>query len=786
MIDRVAQRALWIAVRMIHEANVVRPNDDGLKVGGHQASSASVASILTTLYLTWIGPHDLVSVKPHASPMFHALMYLLGALDRSSLTTLRSFGGLQAYPSRTKDPERVDFSTGSVGLGAVAPLFASLADRYLRHHAGGRTDWPDRRFIAVVGDAELDEGNIWEAVAEPAVAGCGNVTWLIDLNRQSLDRVVPGIRETQLAGMFHAAGWQVIEAKYGRRLTDRMAGPGGQALRRRIDEMANEEYQVLIRRPGAEARDRAISGGRAEDRDDLRRALADLADTDIARVLADLGGDAAGELVRALAEADADRSRPTVIFAYTVKGWNLPFAGDSMNHSALLTAEQVEALAPALGADAGDPWATFAPGSPEGRLLLERGRSLDLRRLNRPRRPLPTTDAVDLGDVRIAARSSTQVAFGDALASLARGELGPRIVTGSPDVTVSTGLGGWVNRVGVFSPEEAPVFDQTPRLLTWAPKPVGQHIEFGISEMNLFLWLSQFGLSAELFDEPLVPIGTVYDPFVCRGLDAFIYALYVGARFIVAGTPSGVTLAPEGGAHQSTVTTSLGVELPGLHAWEPAFGQEVIWLLAEAIRGVLAPTDGFATYLRLSTRTVEQSIADPVRARLGDGEWRRQVIAGGYRLLGATEATELPPGAPTVTVVASGAVVSEAFDAVRQLQHEEVAADLVVVTSADRLAAEIHDRRLAGIRARRGGVDLGHLETLFPPGTRRNPIVTVHDGASHALSFLGGAFGAPVVPLGVDTFGQSGRVSDLYGFAGIDAEHIFDGALLAIDLGRRS
>ena len=784
ILDRVAQRALWIAVRMIHEANSVRPNDDGLKVGGHQASSASVASILTTLYLHWIGPDDLVSVKPHASPVYHALTYLMGALDPSYLTRLRSFGGLQSYPSRTKDPDRVDFSTGSVGLGAVAPLFASLADRYLRHHAGGRTEWPDRRFVAVVGDAELDEGSVWEAAVEPALAGLGNTTLIVDLNRQSLDRVIPGIRVHQLSGMFRAAGWQVLEAKYGRRLAARMSGPGGPALRRRIDDMANEEYQVLIRRPGPEARARCVEGAPPDDRDEVSRALADVADDDVPGVLADLGGHDPTELVRALAEADADRSRPAVVFAYTVKGWRLPFAGDSMNHSALLTAEQVEALAPTLGADAADPWARFRDGTPEAVLIAERGRLLDLRRPTRPRRSLlPDGDEVAIPGVRIAAKTSTQTAFGDALAALARmPDLGPRVVTSSPDVTVSTGLGGWVNRVGVFAPEEAPVFDETPRLLTWAPKPVGQHIELGISEMNLFLLLSQFGLTAELFDEPLVPIGTVYDPFIARGLDAFVYALYVGARFILVGTPSGVTLAPEGGAHQSAITTSLGIELPGLRSWEPAFGQEVVWLLEEAIRGVLAPVDGGSAYLRLTTRSVDQALAAAVRDRLGEAEWRRQAIAGGYRLLAGDDASGLPSDAPAVTVVAGGAVVPEAVAAVRTLWHEEVAADLVVVTSAERLSDEIHGERLRGVRARRGGTRLGHLETLFPAARRRAPLVTAHDGASHALAFLAGAYGVPVVPLGVDTFGQSGRVSDLYAATGIDADHIVEGALLAIDL----
>ena len=783
LLERVSDRVLWLAVRMIHEANLVRPNDDGLKVGGHQASSASAVSILTALYLRWLRPQDLVAVKPHASPTYHALTYLLGALDSHYLTELRAFGGLQSYPSRTKDPDRVDFSTGSVGLGAVAPLFASLADRYLQLHVHDRPEpMPDRRFVALVGDAELDEGSIWEAAIEPALAGLGNVTLIVDLNRQSLDRVVPGIRVNQLQGMFAAAGWQVLEAKYGRRLQRLVARAGGDALRRRIDDMANEEYQVLIRRHGDEVRARLVEGSPAADRDALARLVAPVGDAVLPSVLADLGGHDIEELVRQLDRADGDRTHPSVLFAYTVKGWRLPFAGDPMNHSALLTADQIEALALVLGADPAEPWKRFAEDSPEGRLCESRGMLLDLRRPIEGSLSRATGWAIPSLGIRVPARTSTQQAFGEALAALAREpHIGARVVTASPDVTVSTSLGGWVNRVGVFAMQAAPALDDTRRLLNWTPGPSGQHIELGISEMNLFMWLSQFGLTAELFGEPLVPIATVYDPFICRGLDALIYSLYVGSRFIVVGTPSGVTLAPEGGAHQSTVTPSIGIELPGLHSYEPAFAEEVAWCMEEGIRGVLEPQVGFSTYLRLSTRPVDQSLASPVRKRIGEAEWRRQVIAGGYRLLQAADSPDVPPGSPAVSIVASGAVVPEAVEAVRFLHREEVAADLIVVTSAQRLAAEVHDRRLDGVRDRRGG-GLVHLDALVPAANRRAPMVTVHDGASHALSFMGSVYGAPVVPLGVDKFGQSGQIADLYSNVGIDAKHVIDAALMAIEL----
>ena len=786
ILDAIQNRILWLAVRMVHEANVVRPNRDGVKVGGHQASSASAVSILTALYFRWLRPDDLVSIKPHASPAYHAVRYLLGDLDRSYLSTLRAFGGLQSYPSRTKDPDRVDFSTGSVGLGAVAPLFASLADRYLQlHRADEGRPWLERRFVALVGDAELDEGNVWEAANEEALRGLGNVTLIVDVNRQSLDRVLPGIRIRSFEGMFAAAGWQVLEAKYGRKLQAIFARPGGDLLRRRIDEMDNEEYQVLIRKPGQEARSRLLGGASEPERSALARAVADVPDEDLPAILADLGGHDIDEIARALDAADGDTSRPAVVFAYTVKGWRLPFAADALNHSAQLSSKQIEELRQAFGGDADDHWAALPPDSPEGRRCVERG--VYLRRADstgsRPWHALeikvPTSD--DVGSLR---QASTQGAFGEALTALARiPGVGPRLVTASPDVAVSTSLGGWINRVGVFALAHGANVDDTPRPLKWAPGPGGQHIELGISEMNLFLLLSQFGLSAEMFGEPLVPIGTVYDPFICRGLDALVYALYVRSRFILAATPSGITLAPEGGAHQSAITPSIGIELPELRAYEPAFAQEAAWGLLEGIRGCLDRLHGFSTYLRLSTRPVDQSLAEPVRSRLGDEEWRRQVLAGGYRLLEAQElGPQLPIDAPPVTVVAMGAVVSEAVEAVRFLVKEEVAASLVVVTSPERLSAEVHGRHLGAIRGR-ASAGLEHLETLLPPPSRRTPIVTVLDGASHALSFIGAAYGAPVVPLGVDSFGQSGTVADLYAHEGIDAHHIIEAALLALELG---
>lgn len=786
LLERVDERVLWLATRMIHEANVVRPSPDGLKVGGHQASSASSVSILTELYLRWLRPHDIVVPKPHAAPVVHSLFSLMGLLPPEELARLRVFGGLQSYLSRTKDPFPVDLSLGSMGLGPAAPLFLALCDRYLRDHFESSRQTPPRRFVAMVGDAELDEGNIWEAIGDEGLHGLGQVTWIVDLNRQSLDRVIPGIRVRQLESAFVAAGWQVLEAKYGRRLQERFEMDGGGALRDSIDGMTNEEYQATIRMRGEEARAHVFERAGA-DRTALESILGDVADDDLPGLLADLGGHDHDELGRLLGQADADADRPTVVFAYTIKGWRLPFAGDALNHSALMNAKQIEALAPTLGADSDAPWAGFAPDSEEGEVLRARARELYGDRVvgeggSADRSDRHSVEPAYELEPRIPARTSTQAAFGDALAEAGRqDELVERLVTTSADVSVSTNLGGWINRVGVYDPVAKPVYDETPRLLRWQPGPEGRHIELGISEMNLFMMLGQLGLTAELLGEPLVPIGTVYDPFIARGLDALIFNLYNESRFILVATPSGVSLAPEGGAHQSTITPSIGIEMPNLHSFEPAFAREVAWCLEEGIAGCIGGRAGFSTYLRLTTRPVEQALAEPIADRLGEEEWRQQFLAGGYMMLAGRELDRsLPADAPRVTVAASGAIVTEAVEAVRFLVSEEVDANLVVVTSADRLSAQLHDARLDAVRT---GVpaDPGHLATLFPESHRRTPIVTVMDGASHTLAFLGGAFGAPVVPLGTDSFGQSGTVVDLYAAMGIDAPHIIEAALLAAD-----
>jgi len=762
--ESVQRRILWLATRMIDHANHGRPPDE-IKVGGHQASSASMIGIMTSLWFAHLSGEDKVAVKPHSSPVYHAIKYLTGELDRSYLTRLREIGGLQAYPSRTKDPDVADFSTGSVGLGVVAPLFAAAVRRYVESHFGPSAG-VGSRFIALAGDAELDEGNVWEAITDPALRGLGNVMWVVDTNRQSLDRVIPGQKIKKLMEFFEGAGWHVVEAKYGHRLQEAFERPGGGVLRDHIDQMSNEEYQSLFAHTGAELRARFLNGADPS----LSTFLEQWNDDEIAPLVQNLGGHDLRRLVECYRECDAVADRPSVVFAYTVKGWGLPIAGDPLNHAALLSTEQIDAFRESLGLTAADEWDRFAPESAEGRLCASVGGELN-NVAPAPRPLLPVPESV--GGVIGAKPVSTQETFGRLLVRLGEiPELLERMVTTSPDVSVSTNLGGWINKAGVFDADEPQDFLGDGRLLRWKQTAAGHHIELGISEMNLFLMLHALGLGHELHDRHLVPIGTVYDPFVCRGLDALIYALYNGARFVMIGTPAGVTLAPEGGAHQSSITPSIGLELPGLDYAEPAYSRALDWLLCDGVDRLSAP-DGNSLYLRLSTRPIDQSGFVAAEERLGSDVLRRHVLNGGYRL-------REPHGAADVVIATCGPVVPEVLRAADQLESEGVSTLVLDLTSSDRLYREWRGglRDAARTASSRGGDT--HLATLFAPAERHLPIVTVHDAASHHLAWLGGVFGARVVPVGVDSFGQSGSISDLYGLFDLRPEQIVNAALLAI------
>jgi len=749
VLDEIAAHVLWTSTAMIHHANRIRPNPSGLKVGGHQASCASMVSIMTSLWFTQLQSGDRVSVKPHASPVLHSINYLLGTLDQSHLTTLREFGGLQSYPSRSKDPDPVDYSTGSVGIGGTAPIWGAVTRRYVNTTLG---DTGTGRQYSLVGDAELDEGAVWEAILDPSVQELGEIVWIVDMNRQSLDRVVPNIAAGRLETMFSAAGWQVITVRFGRLLEDLFGRPGGAALRRRILDMPNSEYQRLLRCSAQELRARLPAEG--ADAGAIGDLITGLDDHTLVRAISNLGGHDMNSLRSAYAQIDD--TRPTIIIAYTIKGYGLPTQGHPQNHSSLLTDEQFNELSVSLGQDPAQPWRRFDDGSPAGELCHATAERLQ-------RAPLATENPpavpTDLGRVPPAI-STTQAALGRALLDLTREapDVAKRIVTVSPDVSSTTNLAGWLNKVGVWSPGERRNWfdDDGETIMHWREKPTGQHMELGIAETNLVGLIGELGAAWSRWGQPLFPIGVLYDPFVERALEPWSYGIYAGGQSILVGTPSGVSLAAEGGAHQSIKTPSIGLEQPGCTSYEPAFAIEVEWTLLDCMSRLGRP-DGRSSYLRLSTRPVRQELADVPTDAAARERRRRHVVAGAYTLRSHAGAA--------ATIVAIGAMVTEALDAADRLAQIGIGTEVVCVTSPGLLFDAVQSRQ--GLGAAPSWI----LDQVFP-ADRAAPMVTVLDGHPHTLSFISSINRVPSKSLGVSNFGQVGSLDAVYRYHGIDTDSI--------------
>lgn len=765
------RKVLWLASWTIHNANHVRPNLDGMKIGGHQASSASMSTILTALYFSALRPEDRVAVKPHASPIFHAIQYLLGNQTQEKLENFRGYKGAQSYPSRTKDVDDVDFSTGSVGLGVAQTLFASLVQDYLKAK-GWAPGLPEGRMVSLVGDAEMDEGNIFEALQEGWKHGVRNTWWVVDYNRQSLDAVIREGLWERLENIFRAFGWDVVILKYGTLMQEAFTEPGGERLRHWIDTCPNQLYSALTYQGGAAWRRRLMDD--LGDQGDVTRLIERRSDEELARLMGNLGGHDLPSLLEAFARART-HDRPVCFIAYTVKGFGLPLAGHKDNHSGLLTREQMEGFRAANKVREGHEWDRFEGLSLPDSALEDFLRRVPFARKGRRRYEAPAVAVPAALAVPTQKSLSTQAAFGLILNEIGRerSPLAERIVTTAPDVTVSTNLGAWVNRRGLFAKSElADLFkkERIPSTYSWEFSPKGQHLELGIAESNLFILLAALGLSHSLFGERLLPIGTVYDPFIMRGADQLNYACYQDARFMLVATPSGITLAPEGGAHQSIATPLVGMAQDGLAYFEPAFADELAVVMRWAFdymqrdgegapgeRNWLRDETGGSVYLRLSSRALEQ----PTRTM--DEELARDIVDGAYWLR--------KPGPNAQVVIAyTGAVAPEAIAAVGMLGEDRRDVGLLAVTSADRL----HAGWSAAQRARERGLGhaRGHIERLLEGLPPHCALVTVVDGHPTTLGWFGSVAGHRTRALGVEHFGQTGTVADLYRHYGIDAHGI--------------
>jgi pyruvate dehydrogenase E1 component len=557
--------------------------------------------------------------------------------------------------------------------------------------------------------------------------------------------------------LFESFGWRVVTLKYGKRLEAAFEQPGGYALRCWIDDCPNALYGVLTFSGGGAWRTRlqndigAVPG--------ILDLLSQYDDDALQALMTNLAGHDMDAVLEAMHAIDDDQ--PTCFIAYTVKGHGLPFAGHKDNHAGIMNPEQMALFKQSMGIADGAELDRFAgldesPDQIAG--FLEAVPFAARYPRTHEASPIAIPDTLTVAG---QSRMSTQEGFGKILHEIAArdDDFADSVVTMSPDVSVSTSLGPWVNRRGIF--DRADVQDtfadeKIASAQRWVMSNDGQHVELGIAEHNLFLALGGFGLSGPLFGKRLLPIGTLYDPFIRRGLDALHYACYQDARFMLVATPSGITLAPEGGAHQSSETPLITLGQSGIAAFEPAYVDELAEIMRWGFEHMQA-ADGGSVALRLSTR----QIAQPDRTLSDD--LRRSIVSGAYWLHEPEPGTE-------VVIVYTGAVAPEAIAAHEAILEDIPGAGLLAITSAKQL----HDDWMASRRARISGAKhvTAYAENLLAPLGGGVSLVTVVDGHPAGLSWLGSVAGQRIYPLGVDRFGQSGDLTDLYREYGIDADSI--------------
>ena len=753
------KKVSWLSAWMIHNANNIRESQDGLKVGGHQASSASIISIMVALYFKVLESEDRVAVKPHAAPVFHSIQYLLGNQSKEKLENFRGFGGAQSYPSRTKDTADVDYSTGSVGLGGAITIFGSLMQDYLYQHNLINEQNRNGKMVALLGDAELDEGNIYEALLEGAKQNVRNCWWVIDYNRQSLDAVVADELHLKIDELFASMGWRVVTLKYGKKLQNLSKIKGGNKILNWIDNCPNDLYSALSYLGSKGWRDH-LNNDLKNDKDALK-IISSLNDEDLNETMSNLAGNDVEAVLEAFLEADND-DVPTCFIAYTIKGFGLPLAGHKDNHAGLMNIEQMEVYKKELNIKQGEEWDYYSGiNSSENDIIKfltnnsfykNNNRNYSDEKIHIPKKLI----------FKEGKSSNTQEVFGRIINEIGKEEsdLSKRIVTFSPDVTVSTSLGGWVNQKQIYNRVKRTDIFHDEKVVSaqkWHVSPEGQHFELGIAENNLFLALGAAGLSKKMFGSSLIPIGTIYDTFISRGLDALNYAVYQDARFLLVATPSGISLGPEGGAHQSIITPLIGIGQPNLLMFEPTYADELEIILRYSF-SYMQEENGSSVYIRLSTRNIDQ-----IERKL-DSSNEEDILSGGYWL-------EKPSKKSDVIIVFSGVMAPEVLEAAEIMKEDELNISILSVTSNDRLYKnwkQTHKDRSLGVNNK------SRIEELFENTNRESVIISVNDAHSSSLTWIGGALGKKIISLGVDEFGQSGNLKDLYKHYSLDAEAIVD------------
>ncbi len=746
----IEKKISWLSNYIIHYANNIRTKEDDLKVGGHQASSASVVSILVVLFFKILKKYDRIAIKPHASPVFHAIQYLLGNQNIDNLKRFRKLNGAQAYPSKTKDFCDVDFSTGSVGLGGAMTIFSSFTQDFLKEN--NLLEHETSKMISIFGDAELDEGNVYEALLEGAKHNLKNCWWIIDYNRQSLDGIVFEKLFEKIINLFELMDWNVEILKYGSKLQKLSKSYTGKKILKWIDDCPNDLFSALTYQGGKDWRITLLEVFNNDE--DAIHLIQSFNDEELNDLMTNLAGHDIESLERAFSKY-LNSDKPTCFICYTVKGFGLPLAGHKDNHSGIMNNNQFNDYKKMMKIREGKEWEKTEGVELNINELNSIIKSNPLSKCNREFSeiiPIKVSDEITFNKFL-----STQEAFGKIMNEVGKvnNSFTKRIITTSPDVTVSTSLGGWVNKKNIFSThKKTDIFGEKKVFSSqkWKYVPDGQHIELGIAENNLFLLLASLGISDKLFGKRILPIGTIYDTFIGRGLDALNYATYIDARFILVGTPSGVTLSHEGGAHQSIVTPNIGISQPNLTYYEPSYADELNFLFYWGLE-YIQKKEGSSIYFRLSTKKLMQPNRQLSRKN------KQDIINGCYWF-------QKPETAQPIILICTGVIIGEVEKLQEQITKEEIDIGILIATSPDKLYSDW--------MISRGDNTSSHIEKTLESFNRNTALITIIDAHSSSLAWIGSVLGHRVYPMGINKFGQSGDLDEIYKYTNIDFKSIID------------
>ncbi|MEQ9503781.1 MAG: pyruvate dehydrogenase [Deltaproteobacteria bacterium] len=862
VIERIARRAFVYATKMIYEAN---HRDDVMegdpKVGGHPAACSSCVHIMSALHLGVRQPQDLIAVKPHASPVDHSLNYLMGMFHEpygrkwlsddegaEVMYRLRKFSQdgepvFQSYHAESDPDGNVYFPSGSVGIPPVVSIYTALAYRYADDH---KLRVPkDAHFWSLMGDSEFREGSLMEALPDAAERELGNVTWIVDYNRQNLDGTrIPnmrGIRGTDASRMERvcvANGWDVIQAQHGRKRLAAFEKEGGAVLRKVLEEAFSDfEFQMLVlRRDGSVVRERLVALDKK-----LEKALAEYRDEEVYAIFADLGGHDVAVMLDALRRSKLDPINPTLIVAHTIKGWGLESYAAPGNHNAVPKGDEVEALLESEGLDNDAPFELFAEDTEPGAFLAERRKIMregqeaiwalkddNVTRFDSAVQDgLPETLGVNLKYLPLV---HTQYVWGQLAAKIIRignayepirngnapeeplegdekrwGPAADMFLTMAPDVGTSTNINPAMDD-RIYGPEHSEDYEQAlgvadrrrPKLAphedAWA-----RHIRFEIAEANCMSAVGAFGKMHDHVGIPFLPVMTVYDFFIKRAFDQLYYNLYWGSSFICVGTPSGVTLAPEGAQH----SWKSDIGMPNVIIWEPFYSLEIDWILSDAVRRHYLRDNKNRTgvIIRAVTRAVQQPEMMKRLSKAARFEgWseedilettRKDALEGGYFLVDHRGAAGYEPGENVVNIFSMGALGTEALAASDRLLEEGIYANVIVVTCGDLLCGNLaHDTDYRHLReglgitgdlhitrangASNGAIEIRDRADLVSVAGRRVPLVALVDGEPGIVDNLGSVVGVKAEVLGVRKASKCGRPVDVYKYQGIDGDAVYD------------